>query len=178
MKVLFLGLIALALTSAVLNHHQSVQAQTPQCLPPPGQTVNDFVDVQTLNPDGFAGPATSTNYRPTGEILTVHINSSTHWLGDVQSLADVRVGVRLQVTGTRQPDCSIVAINVLSSAVTTPTPQPGTTPGQSLPATGTGSGGNFSPSWWELLALAVIGLTAITVILTVLGTFAARALRQ
>jgi hypothetical protein len=169
MKNVVLALTALLLASALLSHRQTVEAQTPQCLPPPGQTVNDFVDVQTLNPDGFAGPASSTNYRPTGETLTVHTNATTYWLGVVQSLADVRIGVNLQVAGTRQSDCSVIAIKVLSSAVTTPTPSNG-----SLPSTGTGFHTNGAFPNWALVAAAIAGLSAIGLVLASIGARATR----
>ncbi|MGA2286021.1 MAG: hypothetical protein ABSG55_07125 [Dehalococcoidia bacterium] len=127
---------------------------TPTCTP--GEIINDYVHVDTVLPDGFAGPATDTLLRPTGETLTVHVDSATNWIGPVQSLAGVTPGLILQAVGPRQPDCSVVAVNVFSPG---PPETPAPAPALTAPATGEGDGSSGAIPWLRLsLALAPLGL--------------------
>ena len=104
-------------TSILIARLPAVEAQEPECSPGPGEIDNVFVDVQSVSTDGFMGPASNTLGQPRGETVTVEVDSSTEWLGAVQSNADVMVGMNLQVVGPRQDDCSILAVRVFSSLV-------------------------------------------------------------
>ena len=110
--------LALMIATAILIARlPAVEAQDAECSPGPGQITNVFIDVESVSADGFTGPSSSTLGRSTGETVTVEVDSSTEWLGAVQSNADVMVGMRLQVVGPRQDDCSILAVRVFSSLV-------------------------------------------------------------
>ncbi len=108
--------LALMIATAILIARlPAVEAQEPECSPGPGQITNVFVDVESVSTDGFTGPSSSTLGRLTGKTVTVEVDSSTEWLGVVQSNADVMVGMKLQVVGPRQDDCSILAGTVFST---------------------------------------------------------------
>lgn len=139
-----------------------VKAQTPQCPSPGvGQLVNNLVEVESLISDGFIGPASNTLYQPTGETLSVHVDSATNWVGDVRTLSDVRVGMPLQVVGRRQDDCSLIAVTILGPqdrATPTSVSVANATATPSLPPTGQGRGTTTIPWEWMAAGGAMIGL--------------------
>jgi hypothetical protein len=148
-----------ALASSALST-RPLAAQSAQCPSPVGEIVNNFVEVQTLLSDGFAGPASNTLYQPTGETLVVHVDSSTNWEGGaVRALGDVRVGATFQVVGRRLDDCSRIALTVLEAVVATPTipasGRPTVTP--TFPPTGGGHSTTKVP-WEWILGAALSGL--------------------
>ena len=121
--------LALMIATAILIARlPGVEAQDAECSPGPGQITNVFVDVESVSTDGFTGPSSSTLNRPTGETVVVDSSAVKEWLGAVQSNADVMVGMRLQVVGLRQEDCSILAVRIFSPIAKTdcsPGPGPG-----------------------------------------------------
>jgi hypothetical protein len=89
-----------------------------QCAPPPGETANFMVSVESLSPGSvkpqFWGPAKLTIGASTGERAIINVTSDTEWIGDIDRLQDVRAGMELQAVGIRQDDCTIDAQTILT----------------------------------------------------------------
>ena len=88
------------------------------CSPPPGETPNFMITVESLSPGGikpqFWGEAQTTLGEDTGERAIVTVSGATKWSGGIDRLEDVRQGMLLQAVGKRQPDCTIVAETILT----------------------------------------------------------------
>jgi hypothetical protein len=100
------------------------------CSPGPGESV-----ALTLVVDGFTndapigsiyGQASPTSDEPNGERAIVHLAPATEWQGAVQGFDQLRPGMKLQVTGKRQDDCSIVATKLITLEIPLTTPTGGT----------------------------------------------------
>ena len=88
------------------------------CSPPPGETANFMITVESLSPGTikpqFWGEAQTTLGEDTGERAIVTVTGATKWSGGIDRLEDVRQGMLLQAVGKRQPDCTIVAETILT----------------------------------------------------------------
>jgi DNA-binding CsgD family transcriptional regulator len=88
------------------------------CSPPPGDTANVIVAVDSVSPGGirpqFSGRASSTVGSDLGERAIVLVTAATLWTGAIDRLEDVRTGMELQAVGVRQDDCTIEAQTILT----------------------------------------------------------------
>jgi len=105
------------------------------CSPPPGQTANFMITVDSLSPGGvlpqFWGEAQSTLGEDTGERAIVTVRPDTAWTGDINRLEDVRAGMQLEAVGVRQPDCTILAQTILQPLLPSPSAGATTSPSPS-----------------------------------------------